>query len=304
MGWFPLALILFSGPAASSELEEAVRGYWALLQKGDKAGALPHVVEAGRNAFIHRRIGPFRSWTLERIEPRSPDEAVVDEAVVTVKLDQMLPSGVYYPRPFSEIWVRQEDGWRVRVRAPDPARIQKLFSGAAASKRQAPRAGVLEVLPRQLRIHFLDRTQQGAVRIRNGLSETVRISRVDYDRTRFERLESTDSVPPGQNLRLVFRYIGNESQKPLKSEFRLLLKRGDDDESRGQLFTIPVLYNYVSSAARAVMGLTKEKLARLKRGETVKSVLPVPDSTPPLPAIPGLPPVKQDPAPTPKPTDN
>lgn len=281
MGWFPLALILFSGPAVSPELEKAVRGYWALLQKGDRAGALPYVVEAGRNAFISRRIGPIRSWVLERIEPRSPDETVV-----TVKLDQMLPSGVYYPRPFSEIWVRQEDGWRVRVRAPDPDQFKKLFSGAVRNARQEPKAGVLEILPRQVKIHFLDRTQRGAARVRNGLPETVHISRLDYDRTRFELLETGDSVAAGQDLRLVFRYIGKENEKPLKSEFRLIVKRGDGDESKEELFTIPVLYNYVSPGARALLGLSREKLKRLKRGETVKSVLPTPESPPPLPGLP------------------
>ena len=281
MGWFPLALILFSGPAVSPELEGAVRGYWALLQKGDRVGALPYVVEAGQNAFINRQIGHFRSWVLERIEPRSPDETVV-----TVKLDQMLPSGVYYPRPFSEIWVRQEDGWRVRVRAPDPDQFKKLFSGAAGNVRQVPKAGVLEILPRQLKIHFLDRTQRGTVRVRNGLSETVHLSRLDYDKTRFELLESADSVVAGQDLRLLFRYIGNESEKPLKSEFRLILKRGDDDEAKEELFAVPVLYNYVSPGARALLGLNREKLKRLKRGETVKSVLPTPESPPPLPILP------------------
>ena len=282
MSWVPLFLILFSGPAMSPELESTIRTYWDLLLKGDKAGALQYVVEPGRNAFISRRIMPIRSWALERIEPRSPEEAVV-----TVKLDQLLPSGIYYPRPFSEIWVRQEDGWRVRVRAPSADQLKKILSGAAAAKLHNPKPGVLDLLPKQVKIHFLDRSQRGAVRIRNGLAETVHLTRCDYDKTRFELLETGESIASGQELRLVFRYLGNETKKPLRSEVRLILKRGDGDEAKEKLFTLPVLYNYVSPGAIGLLGLTQEKLDRLKRGEAVKPVLPTPAAPPPN--IPGLP---------------
>ena len=282
MNWFPLALILFSGRAVSPELESAVRGYWDLLLKGDKAAALQYVIEPSRNAFLNRRMSPFRSWTLERIETRSPDEAVV-----TVKLDQMITPGTYYPRPFSEIWVRQDDGWRLRVRAPTAEQFKAIFSAVAAARLCKPKAGVLEFRPKLVRIHFLDRTQRGAVRVRNGLPETVYITRVDYDRTRFQLLETGESVASGQELRLVFRYIGNETEKPLKSEFRLILKRGDGDEAEEKLFTLPILYNYVSPGARGLLGLTKEKLDQLKRGEPVKPVLPRPAVPPP--DLPGLP---------------
>ena len=78
--------------------------------------------------------------------------------------------------------------------------------------------------------------------------------------------------PRARTSALVFRYIGNESKKSLKSEFRLLLKRGD--ESREKLFTIPILYNYVSRGSKALLGLTGKKLQQLKRGDTVKPVLP------------------------------
>lgn len=283
MKWLPLALILFSGSCGAPELEPAVRGYWDLLLKGDKAGALRYVDEPGRNAFLNRRIAPFRSWTLERIEMRSPDEAVV-----TVKLDQMITAGTYYPRPFIEIWVRQEDGWRLRVRASGPDQLKAIFSAAAASTLPEPKAGVLELRPRQVRIHFLDRQQRGMVRVRNGLPETVHITRVDYDRTRFELLETGDSVASGQDLRLTFRYIGNETEKPLRSQVRIFVQYGEREESKEELLEFSILYNYVSPGTRALMGLTKEKLDRLKRGEPVKPILPRPDEPPPN--IPGLPP--------------
>ena len=282
MSWIPLVLILFSGAAVSSELENAVRTYWDLLLKGDKAAALQYVIEPGRNAFLNRRIERFRSWTLERTETRSPDEAVV-----TVKLDQMITPGIYYPRPFNEIWVRQEDGWRVRVRAPSVEQFKKILSGAASAGPHKLKPGVLDLIPKQVKIHFLDRNQRGAVRIRNGLSETVHLTRCDYDKTRFELLETGESIASGQELRLVFRYIGNETEKPLKSEVRLILKRGDGEEAKEKLFTVPILYNYVSPGARGLLGLTKEKLDQLKRGEPVKPVLPRPAAPPPN--LPGLP---------------
>lgn len=284
MSWWPLSLILFAVSVADPELENAVRTYWNLLQRGDKAGALRFVVVEGQNLFINRRTNPFRSWTLERIEPRSPDEALV-----TVKVEQLvLPAGVYYPMSVGEVWIRQQDGWRVRIRAPTPQQINRIFSGGAKKKSWVPTPGVLEVLPRRVVIHFLDRSQRGSIWIRNGLPETVRLIRCDYDKTRFELLETGDSVATGKDLRLIFRYIGNETKKPLKSHFRIVLKHGEGDESKEKLFAVPIIYNYVSSGARSLLGLTKEKLDRLKRGEPVKPVLSRPAEPPP--DIPGLPP--------------
>ena len=282
MNWLPLSLILVLSATVDPELEIAVRTYWDLLQKSDKAGALQYVVPEGQNLFLNRRTNPFRSWQLEKIEPRSPDEALV-----TVKVEQMLlPAGVYYPVSVRQVWVRQQDAWRIWIRPPTPEQIKRAFSGGVTPRPRGPKPGVLDLLPKQVKIHFLDRSQRGAVRIRNGLSETVHVSRFDYDKTRFELLESGDSVAAGQDLRLVFRYIGNESKKSLTSEFRVILKRGGGDESKEELFTVPVLYNYVSPGARALLGLNQKKLDQLRRGETVKPVLPSPASPPPLPSLP------------------
>ncbi|MCY3777506.1 MAG: nuclear transport factor 2 family protein [Candidatus Aminicenantes bacterium] len=282
MIWLALCLSLFSSPAVDPQLEKAVRTFWDLLQRGDKVGALRYVAPESRNPFLNRRTDPFLSWELDRIELRSPDEALV-----TVKVEQMLlPSGAYYPVPSREVWIRGPDGWRIRVRRPDMEKLKRAFVGAAAPKKRGPKPGVLEVVPRQVKIHFLDRSRRGAFRIRNGLSETVQISRIDYDKTRFELLDSGDSVAPGQDLRLSFRYIGNESKKGLSNEFRLLLKRGGDEDAKEQLFTVRVLYNYVSPGARGLLGLTGKKLDQLKRGETVKPVVASPPSPPPLPGLP------------------
>ena len=280
-----LYLSIFSGPAVDPELEKAVRTFWDLLQKGDKVGALRYVTPEGQNPFLNRRTDPFRSWELDRIELRSPDEALV-----TVKLEQLLLlAGVYYPVPTREVWVRQPDGWQNRIRPLDMEKLKRAFVGGAAPKKRGPKAGVLEVVPKQVRIHFLDRAQQGAVRVRNGLSETVHLSRIDYDKTRFELLESGGSVAPGQDLRLAFRYIGKENEKSLRSEVRLILKR--EDESKERLVAVPILYNYVSRGARGLLGLTGEKLKNLKRGETIKPVVPSSASPPP---VPGLPPAVEE----------
>ena len=275
-----LYLSLFSGPAVDPELEKAVRTFWDLLQKGDKVGALRYVAPEGQNPFLNRRTDPFHSWELDRIELRN-----AGEALVTVKLEQLLmPAGVYYPVPRREVWVRQPDGWQLRIQPLDMEKLKRAFVGGAASKQRAPKPGVLEMVPKQIKIHFLDRTQRGAVRVRNGLSETVHLSRIDYDKTRFELLDSGGSVAPGQDLRLLFRYIGKEDEKYLRSEVRLLLKR--ENESRERLVAVPILYNYVSPGARNLMGLSGERLKNLKRGEAVKPVISIPASPPPLPGLP------------------
>ena len=276
-----LYLSIFSGPAVDPELEKTVRTFWDLLQKGDKVEALRYVAPEGRNPFVNRRTEPFRSWELDRIELRTPDEALV-----TVKLEQLLlPAGVYYPVPRREVWVRQPDGWQIRIRPLDTEKFKRALVGSTAPKKREPKPGVLEMVPKQVKIHFLDRTQRGAVRVRNGLSETVHLTRIDYDKTRFELLESGGSVAPGQDLRLLFRYIGKENKKSLRSEVRLFLKR--EDESRARLVTVPILYNFVSRGARSLLGLSGEKLKNLKRGETVKPVISTPEAgIPPAPNLP------------------
>lgn len=280
MIWLFLCLSLFSSPAVDPELEKSVRTFWDLLQKGDKVGALRFVGPESQNPFLNRPTNTFRSWELDRIELRPPDEALV-----TVKLEQMLlPSGGYYPVPTREVWIRQPDGWRIRIRPRNPEQFKRAFIGDRAPKLRGPKPGALEVVPRQVKIHFLDRKQRGAVQIRNGLSETVQISRIDYDKTRFELLESAGSVAAGQDLRLSFRYIGKESKKGLRNEIRLILKR--EDESKARLVTVPILYNYVSPGAKGLLGLTGRKLDQLKRGETVKPVVASPVSPPPLPGLP------------------
>ena len=85
MIYLVLYLSIFFGPAADPELEKAVRTFWDLLQKGDKVEALRYVAPEGRNPFVNRRTDPFLSWKLDRIELRSPDEALV-----TVTLEQLL----------------------------------------------------------------------------------------------------------------------------------------------------------------------------------------------------------------------
>ena len=136
-------------------------------------------------------------------------------------------------------------------------KLSRAFAGGTAPKKRAPKPGVLEVVPKQVKIHFLDRTQRGSVRVRNGLSETVHLSRVDYDKTRFELLESGASVAPGQDLRLLFRYIGKETKKSLRSEVRLFLK--PEDEPRARLVPVPILYNFVSRGAKEPPGPHRRK---------------------------------------------
>ena len=288
MIYLVLYLSIFFGPAADPELEKAVRTFWDLLQKGDKVEALRYVAPEGRNPFVNRRTDPFLSWKLDRIELRSPDEALV-----TVTLEQLLlPAGAYYPVPRREVWVRQPEGWQIRIRPLDMKKLSRAFAGGTPPKKREPKPGVLEVVPKQVKIHFLDRTQRGSVRVRNGLSETVHLTRVDYDKTRFELLESGASVAPGQDLRLLFRHIGKENKKALRSEVRLFLK--PEDEPRARLVPVPILYNFVSRGARSLLGLTGEKLKNLKRGETVKSVIPTPEAgIPPTPNLPTAIPPKQ-----------
>ena len=281
-----VSLLIFSGSTVNTELTPAVQTYWNLLEKGDKIGALEYVVLRGRNAFIRRREPPFRSWKLIKIEPRSQQEALV-----TVEIDQLLVlAGTYYPMPVKESWVREEGRWRVRVVQPTPDMLKNLYTGQSETPEE-PGVPHLEVLPNRVKIHFLDRSQKGLIQIQNNLHGPVWVSRIEFDQTRFELLETGESIGPGQKLKVIFRYIGKESQKQLKSEVRLFLKRGLRDsigKDKEELFAIPVLYNYVSPGARGLLGLTQEKLLQLERGEHPAPVLSMPAKSGSSPDIPGV----------------
>ena len=201
MIWLPLYLSLFSGPAVDPELEKAVQTYWDLLQKGDKAGALRYVVPEGQNLFLNRRTNPFRSWELDQDRAPIPGrsagdgEGAADAVAGGGLLSRALTRGLGPPTGrVADSNSPPESGadqkGPCRRRPAKTARAKTRHPEGASQASQDPLPG-----PDPTRC---------TVRIRNGLSETVHVSRFDYDKTRFELLESGDSVAAGQELRLVF----------------------------------------------------------------------------------------------------
>ena len=249
---------------------------WNKMGKREKNQALEFVLPESRNHFILRPEPSFRSWRLVKIEPQPEGDGLPSAAVglpaaaVTVSIDRMVQA---VPISFSEVtivdlWVFDGQSWKVKVRKPGQA-IQQIFGSPATEE---PLPALLQVLPKLLKIHFLSQIQLGSIVIRNGLETSAQLVSLEYDPARFEVVEKPSRVKAGETAKIVIKYRGDEVEKDLRSEVRLVLEQGGEEK----VFPIPVLYNYLSPGARGLFGLTEEKARKLKRGDKVTPVIKLP----------------------------
>lgn len=267
-----------------SELEAAVVSYWDALVRQDKFSALSFVHPDSRNDFLRRREPAMRSWKLLGVEEISPTTARV-----TVEIEQFVPPRGFVKMPFSESWLFDGESWRVKILQPSPELLSDMFARAAKA---TPLPAELRVVPERVRIHFLDRRQEGILAILNGLEEPALVVSFEYDRELFEVIEPVEEVAPGERASIRIRYRGEDESKDLESEVRLVLRQSGKEH----VFTVPVVYNHISSAARGVLGLTREEAERLRRGDRVGPALR-------QPAPPAAPPPADLPLPVPQPED-
>ena len=113
----------------------------------------------------------------------------------------------------------------------------------------------MEVLPSQLKIHFLSRTQTGSIFIRNGFTTPVEVRNLVYDQV----TESPGQVGPGTIGKITLHYQGNQTRKDLRSQISFLL---------AMEYSLPVRYNYLSAGARGLLGLSPEQAEKLKREDS------------------------------------
>jgi hypothetical protein len=263
---FPILLFwLLSLPLQTTlDLEKTVALFWDCLAKGDKIAALEHVHADSRNAFVNRTHLPVKSWKLLQVEAVSGEEATV-----TVSLERLVPERMTFVEiKVREQWVREGEAWKLQLRQPE-----KVQSGPMTHRsEQKPKAGVVDVYPASLRIVFLTPKQEAGFFIRNGLSVPVEIARIDYDREKFELTGALHEVPPESIIPLTIKYVGNETAKNLTAELVVALKCREEE----QLFTIPLVYNYLSPSTRALLGLTPEQAEKLRRGDKVRPALKLP----------------------------
>ncbi len=262
--WIVLPLLLAQ---SASSLETRVSAYWEALSKRDKAAAIEFVAGQSRNAFIQRREPIIQSWKLAGIDRKSPSEAVA-----TVELMRSIP-GVpgFHPLRVVETWELEDGQWRVRVRGATPQETLGQFRNGGEASRP-PVAGELKAVPQTLRIHFLSQSQTGAVRLANGLGVPVEVEQVDFDSTLFRLKTSPTRVEPSAFGAFVLQYIGSEISKDLRSQLRIVTRV----QGRERVFEVPIVYNYLSPAARALFGLSPEAAEKLKRGEKLTPALPRP----------------------------
>ncbi|HSR53787.1 MAG TPA: hypothetical protein VLV83_23420 [Acidobacteriota bacterium] len=254
-----LSTVLVQAPlaaqTASGDLEKAVQGYWDHLVRGEKSQAMAFVAPETHPQYLARHEPPFRSWSLKAVE-RSDGRATV-----TVVVKRLIQDG-FYNWTVREEWVLSEDGWRVMVADQGAAR-KKLWQMHTPVE---PVKGQLDLRPTDVRMHFFSGTQKATVYVRNGLSDSIEVTALEYDRERFELEESPRRIDPMSVVGYTLRYRGDETAKGLQSKLVLKVRTPSDDES---VFTVPITYNVISGAARVLLGLSRSDAAELKKKDKV-----------------------------------
>ena len=92
---------------------------------------------------------------------------------------------------------------------------------------------------------------------------------VEYDRERFELGHTPPTIESGGWLRLQLKYAGEDSSKDLQSQ---IVAHVEGSDGPTQL-VIPVLYNYLSAAARNLLGLSEQEAEQLLPGKIPAPVL-------------------------------
>ena len=271
---FPLLLLLLLGAPLpqQAELEKRIYSYWDLLLALDKHATLQYVESKSRNRFIRRREPYFRSWEPIAIEKRSGTEALV-----TVRIDRLMEaSQSFYKTPVKEIWVLGDEGWQVRVPKLSSKDLARIYSRRKEEKPTKKLTGELRVFPQPIKIHFLNQANLGSIFVSNGLSVPVRVSRVEFDEEKFQLEEKVNEVASGDRGKIIIRYLGDEKDKDLTSEIRVFVERTSKEVGE-EVFAVPVLYNYLSPAARALFALNAAKAKKLKRGDSLRPAVQPPE---------------------------
>ena len=249
-------------------LRDSVTAFWTHLACNDKASALKYVLEECHNAFIMRRDPVIRSWKIVSVNPK--DDGTAD---VMVSIEGLFPN---VPRILTvdraQRWVLRRGAWKLEVKEATIAEAAKMLGISD----QPPKLAGFRVSPNPLRIHFFHSAQTGVVSLENGEDSEAELLDVQYDAQRFEITQRPDKVEAGRIGRLVVRYKGTEEAKDLTSQISLRLRHGGKEE----VFQVPVVYNYISEAARGLFGLTREQAQALRRGEKLTPVLQAPKTQP------------------------
>ena len=196
---------------------------------------------------------------------------------MTVRIDRLMEgSKTFYKTPVKEVWTLDDEGWQVRLPELNSESLGQLFTAARKEEPEKKLTGELKVLPQEVKIHFLNKVHRGSVFVLNGLSVPVQVTRVEYDEEKFIVDKKVDEVASGEKGKITIRYLGDEEDKDLNSELRVFVKRGSEAAGE-EVFTVPVLYNYLSPAARALFGLNEARAKKLKRGDALRPAVQSPE---------------------------
>lgn len=264
--WVLIALSLLSCSGPAAPLEDRVAGFWDALVKRDRMRAQEFVIPDSRNDFLRRPESLYRSWEILEVDRSSKEEARVRIAYEGF-FEEVRQ---FHPLKESQLWRKMDGEWFLHMDPKEKVieRVQeKLFRGDPQTTEVDGRVRV----GKQIKIPFFNRAQRGALTIRNGTEEPIRIVGVGLDETLFRVAENPGEIPARQGRQLKIVHLGSDHQKNQKSTVALEIEQ--QGESRE--YQAEILYNYISPGLRGILGLTEEQAATLKRTDKVSPNLKV-----------------------------
>lgn len=265
---------------AEDQLRESVEKYWQAMEERDKYSALEYVLPESRNAFIQRRDFIFREWQLQEIRPVTGQA----KARVHVSVERLMEqSGTFYRTPVRQTWVYRDGRWYLSVPQVGSKRVHELLYGLNREQSRVVE-GEIRVLPDIVKMSFLNPVQRGAIVIQNGLEQPLRLINLEVDNRQIEVEELPEQVAAKSETKVYLRYLGEEEEKDLRSQVRLVL---EDGEGKQHEHSVQILYNHISETTKAFFGLTDEQARQLKKGEKLTPRLRTPPGAGQAP--PGIP---------------
>ncbi|MFZ0426780.1 MAG: hypothetical protein WAO20_01590 [Acidobacteriota bacterium] len=233
-----------------AELTEAVTAYWQALEKHDKVSAMQYVYPEDLNNFLNRQDADFRNWHC--VSTQLVDS---DTAKVVVSFERFVLKA-YLESDAREVWVRTDQGWKVRVERPISItdRIHRAVEKSAKSELPAR----LDVVPARLTFYGLAPRQPSALRIRNGLDLPAEIVNLEYDPSMLTAEGSVTTIAPHSSARIFFRYSGRKlTEENVEGKIVLKIRQGGEERT----IEVPVVYNYMNDLERWISRQTKTSSA-------------------------------------------
>lgn len=258
-------LLLGCSRPQTQTLEERVGRFWDAQIAHDRVTAQQLVSPDSRNNFLRSPERIYRSWKIDKVTLRSEEEAAVQVSY------EGFVEGIrrFHRLGETQIWKKVDGEWFLTL-GPASQVLEESLKKVYTPKQ--PQVDGRIVVGEEVKIPFFNQSQIGALTIRNGTREAVRLAEVDLDPDLFEIVEKPDVIPGPGRAQIKIRHLGPDRLKNQTSPMRVVVVCKDEAEE----YMVQVHYNYISPGLRGLLGLTTQEAAELKRTDKVRPKMHVP----------------------------